>query len=66
MTNTGAVVASVPVSCEWEYRIISIHARQKEVLQEALNELGSEKWELMTIYEPLPNDWCCVFKRPKS
>ena len=44
---------SVPVSLPaWEYRVVHIDMREEELLnEEALNELGTQGWLLVSILE---------------
>jgi hypothetical protein len=50
----------------WEYKVVVIFERQTE-MEQGLNKLGSEGWEL-AAYSPLSNgssSGTFIFKRPK-
>jgi len=48
---------------KWEYLVKDIHARHTDVLQQQLNELGAEGWELVFISEPVTCEYRCVLRR---
>jgi len=50
----------------WDYRVVEIHARHADALEEELRELGANGWELSLIGEPVPNTYRWVFRRPAA
>lgn len=61
---TEAVVTARQDAGCWDYAVITVHARHNEALEACLKERGREGWELVFMYEPVPNDFRCVLKRP--
>ena len=60
-------VALVPPSLrniQWDYKVVSIHARHLDILENGLKDLGTECWELVFIHMPMANEYHCVFRRP--
>jgi hypothetical protein len=51
---------------QWEYKVIKVHARHDDVLEEALNAKGLEGWEVIFMCEPISCEYRCVFKRAKA
>lgn len=47
----------------WEYHVIDVHARHVQLLQDKLNELAGEGWELLFMNEPAACQYRCVFRR---
>jgi hypothetical protein len=49
----------------WEYRIVSLPTQKEpKEAQEALNSLGDNGWELVSVY-PIGDSVNYVFKKPK-
>ena len=50
----------------WEYRIVSLPTQKEpKEAQEALNSLGDNGWELVSVYTN-PDSVHYVFKKPKQ
>jgi hypothetical protein len=49
---------------QWDYQVVSIHARHNDGLEEGLRTHGQEGWELIFINMPMANEYQCVFRRP--
>lgn len=48
---------------QWDYLVLSIHARTDLALQEKLREQGQDGWELITVSTPMPMEYHCIFKK---
>jgi hypothetical protein len=51
---------------QWDYSVITIHARQNATLEEGLRVRGHEGWELCFMNIQIPTEYQCVFRRPRS
>lgn len=47
----------------WDYRVVCIHARHNQGLEEGLKQYASEGWELFWMHLPIANEYQCVFRR---
>lgn len=61
---TEAVAAERATWPRWDYRVVEIHARHADCLEDGLRQEGLNGWELSFIGEPVPNTYRCVFRRP--
>lgn len=59
-------MADTVARCKWEYLVKDIHARHTQTLEQQLNELGSEGWELVFMSEPVTCEYRCVLRRPAA
>jgi len=48
---------------DWEYRVVELPGAEPETLEETLNELGNDRWEVFWI-ENVRNDYRVMLKRP--
>lgn len=62
--SAGAIITSPQTIKNWEYSVVTIHARHDDLLEQALKERGLEGWELIHVTIPVANDYQCIFKRP--
>ncbi len=62
--ESGTAVIDKPLTREWDYEVITVHARHNDVLQEKLTEQGQTGWELVFMAMPIPNEYQCIFRRP--
>ncbi|MBM3494164.1 MAG: DUF4177 domain-containing protein [Armatimonadetes bacterium] len=51
---------------KWEYKVMKVHARHDDVLEEALNVRGAEGWEVVFMCEPISCEYRCVLRRPAA
>ncbi len=59
-----AVASERTTWSRWDYRVVEIHARHADVLEDGLKEHGANGWQLCLIEEASPNTYRCVFQRP--
>ena len=59
----GPIVMDRPAVLQWDYAVHSIHARNDQVLEQMLKDLGKEGWELISVHVPMGNEYHCVFKK---
>ena len=51
---------------KWKYRLLPLAAnRDDQAVQEALNELGKQGWELIAVYET-PSSRVFIFKQEEG
>lgn len=62
--NETAVMRPANGSGAWDYAVVSLHARHCDMLEAQLKERGNERWELVYMHVPSPNEYVCVFRRP--
>ena len=48
----------------WDYKVIKVHTRRVNELEDALKEHGIQGWELVFMVEPEACEYHCVFRRP--
>lgn len=48
---------------DWEYRVVELPDADSELLEETLNALGNDRWEVFWI-ENVRNDYRVILKRP--
>jgi hypothetical protein len=60
--SLGSAVLDPPKE-RWDYYVMSIHARNDLALQEKLQMLGREGWELVAMDTPIAMEYHCIFKR---
>ena len=48
---------------QWDYTVLSIHARNDHALQDRLIEQGRDGWELVSVHTPMSMEYHCIFKR---
>ena len=49
---------------QWDYQVMTMHARHDTALEDTLKEHGKDGWELVFLQMPLPYEYQCVFRRP--
>ncbi len=48
---------------DWEYKVMDLSGAEPETLEESLNELGNDRWEVFWV-ENVRNDYRIMLKRP--
>ncbi|MEP6757292.1 MAG: hypothetical protein ABJA67_17430 [Chthonomonadales bacterium] len=56
-TASGAII-------QWDYQVLTMHARHDNALEVVLKERGTDGWELVFLHTPLPYEYQCVFRKP--
>ena len=56
--------ASSAVGRAWDYKVVGLHARHNDRLEEALKELGADGWELCFVSEEVANEFRLLLKKP--
>jgi hypothetical protein len=59
-----STVASSATGQTWDYKLLSVHARHNDKLEETLKELGGQGWDLVFVSEEAANEFRLIFKKP--